>query len=108
MRASFSGEKYSCHEMEFNGGSFYTDCPNKTWDLNFFIELSNILMSLRLTDIFIANDCFLNMSDLSIAFVKKQLKYFYVPRVGARMDILQELINTRINNLIFKGFINEL
>ena len=79
MRASFSGEKYSCHEMEFNGGSFYSDCPNKTWNLNFFIELSNILMSLRLTDIFIANDCFLNMSDLSIAFVKKQLKYFLCP-----------------------------
>ena len=47
----------------------------------------------------IANDCFVNPSDLSKMFVKKQMKYFKVPLDHAwKVPILQELINTRTNN----------
>ena len=53
----------------------------------------------------IANDCFVNLSDLSKMLLKKQMKYFDVPLDHAwKVPILQELLNTRMNNLYIKGF----
>ena len=53
----------------------------------------------------IANDCFVNLSDLSKMLVKKQMKYFDVPLDHAcKVPILQELLNTRTNNLYVEGF----
>ena len=55
----------------------------------------------------IANDCFVNLSDLSKMLVKKQMKYFDVPLDHAwKVPVLQELLNTRTNNLYVKGFDN--
>ena len=46
----------------------------------------------------IANDCFLNLSDLSKMLVKKQMKYFDVPLDHAwKVPVLQEFLNTRTN-----------
>ena len=54
---------------------------------------------------YIANDCFVNLSDLSKMLVKKQMKYFDVPLDHAwKVPILQELLNTRMNNLYVEGF----
>jgi len=53
----------------------------------------------------IANDCSVNPSDLSKMLVKKQLKYFDVPLEHAwKVQVLQELLNTRMNNLYVEGF----
>ena len=46
----------------------------------------------------IANDCSVNLSDLSKMLVKKQMKYFDVP-----LDH-EELLNTRTNNVYVEGF----
>jgi len=48
----------------------------------------------------IANYCFVNLSDLNKMLVKKQMKYFDVPLGHSwKVPILQELLNTRMNNL---------
>ena len=50
----------------------------------------------------IANDCYVNLSDLSKMLVKKQMKYFDVPLTldhAWKVPVLQELLNTRMNNL---------
>ena len=48
----------------------------------------------------IANDCFVNPSNLSKMLVKKQIKYFDVPLEHEwKSPVLQELLNTRTNNL---------
>ena len=53
----------------------------------------------------IANYCFVNFSDLSKMLVKKQMKYFDVPLDHAWIvPVLQELLNTRTNNLYVEGF----
>ena len=53
----------------------------------------------------IANDCSVNPSDLSKMLVKKQMKYFYVPLEHEwKVPVLQELLNTRMNNLYVEGF----
>ena len=46
----------------------------------------------------IANDCSVNLSDLSKMLVKKQMKYFDVP-----LDH-EELLNTRTDNVYVEGF----
>ena len=52
----------------------------------------------------IANDCSVNPSDLSKMLVKKQMKYFDVPLDHAwKVPVLQELLNTRMNNLYVEG-----
>ena len=44
-------------------------------------------------------------SDLSLMLVKKQMKYFDVPLEHAwTVSVLQELLNTRMNNLYVEGF----
>ena len=54
---------------------------------------------------FIANDCFVKITDLSEILVKKQMKYFDVPLDHAwKVSILQELLKTRLNNLYAEGF----
>ena len=54
---------------------------------------------------FIANDCFVKITDLSEILVKKQMKYFDVPLDHAwKVSILQELLKTRLNNLYVEGF----
>ena len=51
-----------------------------------------------------ANDCSVNLSDLSKMLVKKQMQYFDVPLDQAwKVSILQELLNTRMNNLYVGG-----
>ena len=46
----------------------------------------------------IANECFVNLSDLSKMLVKKNIKYFDVPLEHAwKAPILQELLDTRMN-----------
>ena len=53
----------------------------------------------------IANDCSVNPSDLSKMLVQKQMKYFDVPLEHAwKVPVLQELLNTRMNNLNVEGF----
>jgi len=53
----------------------------------------------------IANDCSVNPSDLSNMLVKKQMKYFEVPLKHAwKVPVLQELLNTRMNDLNVEGF----
>ena len=53
----------------------------------------------------IANDCSVNLSDLSKMLVKKQLKHFDVTLAHAwKVPVLQELLNTRMNNLYVEGF----
>jgi len=55
----------------------------------------------------IANDCYVNLSDLSKMLVKKQMKYFDVPLTldhAWKVPVLQELLNTRTNNLHVEGF----
>ena len=53
----------------------------------------------------IANDCSVNPSDLSKMLVKKQMKYFDVPlKHEWKVPVLQELLNTRMNNLYVEGF----
>ena len=53
----------------------------------------------------IANDCSVNPSDLCKMLVKKQMKYFDVPLEYAwKVQVLQELLNTRTNNLYVEGF----
>ena len=50
-------------------------------------------------------DCSVNLSDLSKMLVKKQMKYFDVPLEHAwKASVLQELLNTRMNNLYVEGF----
>ena len=52
----------------------------------------------------IANDCSVNLSDLS-KIVKKQMKYFNVPLDHAwKVPVLQEFFNTRTINLYVEGF----
>ena len=47
-----------------------------------------------------ANDCSVNLSNLSKMLVKKQMQYFDVPLDHAwKVPILQELLNTRTNML---------
>ena len=49
----------------------------------------------------------MNLSDLSKMLVKKQMKHFDVPLDHAwKVPILQELLNTRMNNLYVEGFDN--
>ena len=46
-----------------------------------------------------------NLSDLCKMLVKKQMKYFDVPLEHAwTVPVLQELLNTRMNNLYVEGF----
>jgi len=46
----------------------------------------------------IANDCFVNPSNLSKMLVKKQMKYFDVPLEHQwKVPVLQELLSTRMN-----------
>ena len=53
----------------------------------------------------IANDCFINLSNLSKILVKKEMNYFDVALDHAwKVPILQELLNTRKNNLYVEGF----
>jgi len=53
----------------------------------------------------IANDCSVNPSDLSKMLVKKQIKYFDIPSDHAwKVPVLQELLNTRTNNLYVEEF----
>ena len=53
----------------------------------------------------IANACSVNPSDLCKMLVKKQIKYFDVPLEHAwKVPVLQELLNTRMNNLYVEGF----
>ena len=53
----------------------------------------------------IANDCSVNPSDLSKILVKKQMKYFDVPLEHEwKVPVLQEFLNTRMNNLYVEGF----
>ena len=53
----------------------------------------------------IANDCSVNPSDLSKMLVKKQIKYIDVLLDHAwKVLVLQELLNTRTNNLYAEGF----
>ena len=53
----------------------------------------------------IANDCSVNLSNLSKMLVKKQMKYFDVPLEHKwKVPVLQELLNTRVNNLFVEGF----
>ena len=53
----------------------------------------------------IANDCSVNLSDLSKMLVKKQMKYADVPLDHAwKVPVLQEHLNTRTNNLHVEGF----
>ena len=53
----------------------------------------------------IGNDCSVNPSDLSKMLVEKQMKYFDVPLENEwKVPVLQELLNTRINNLYVEGF----
>ena len=56
----------------------------------------------------IANDCFVNLSDLSKMLVQKQIKYFDFPFLPLghawKVPSLQDLLNTRINNLYVEGF----
>ena len=53
----------------------------------------------------IANDCSVDPSDLSKMLVKKQMKYFDVPLEHEwKVQVLQELLNTRMNNLYVEGF----
>ena len=53
----------------------------------------------------IANDCSVNLSDLSKMLVKKQMKYFDVPLDHAwKFPVLQELLSTRTNNLYVEEF----
>ena len=53
----------------------------------------------------IANDCFVNLSDLSWMLVKKQMKYFTVPLEHVwKVPVLQVLLNTRMNNLYVERF----
>ena len=53
----------------------------------------------------IANDCSVNLSDVSKMLVKKQMKYFDVPLDYAwKVPVLQELLITRTNNLCIEGF----
>ena len=48
----------------------------------------------------IANDCSVNLSDLSKMLVKKLMKYFDVPLDHAwKVPVLQDLLNTRAKNL---------
>ena len=54
----------------------------------------------------IANDCSVNPSDLSKMLVKKQMKCSDVPLEHAcawKVPVLQELLNTRMNNLYVEG-----
>ena len=52
-----------------------------------------------------ANDCSVNPSDPSKMLVRKQMNYFYVPLEHAwKVSVLQELLNTRTNNLYVEGF----
>ena len=60
--------------------------------------LSNLCKNANLFSI--ANDCSVNPSDLSKMLVKKQMKYFDVPLDHTwKVPVLQELLNTRTNNL---------
>ena len=53
----------------------------------------------------IANYCSVNPLDLSKMFVKKQIKYFDVPLEHEwKVLVLQDFLNTRINNLYVEGF----
>ena len=53
----------------------------------------------------IANDCSVNLSDFGKMLVKKQMKYFDVPLEHAwKVPVLQELLNTRMNNLFVEGY----
>ena len=46
-----------------------------------------------------------NLSDLSKMLVKKQMKYIDVPLEHTwKVPVLQELLNTKMNNLYFEGF----
>ena len=51
----------------------------------------------------IANDSSVNPSDLSKMLAKKQMKYFHVPL--EHVPVLQELLNTRMNNLYVMLFL---
>ena len=52
-----------------------------------------------------SRDCSVNLSDLSKMLFKKQMKYFDVPLEHEwKVSVLQELLNTRMNNLYVEGF----
>ena len=75
--------------------------------LDFFLIYVKMTSTQFLAEIFfsIANDCSVNLSDFSKMLVKKQMKYFDVPLDHAwKVPVLQELLNTRMNNLYVEGF----
>ena len=67
-------------------------------DLNITTVLGRKLFSIE-------KDSSVNPSDLSKMLVKKQMKYFDVPLEHPwKVPVLQELLNTRTNNLYLEGF----
>ena len=74
--------------------------------LDFFLIYAKMTSTVLDRNLFsIANDCFVNLSDLSKMLVKKQLKYLDVPLEHAwKVPVLQELLNTRMNNLYVEGY----
>ena len=53
----------------------------------------------------IANDCSVNLSDLSKMLVKKKNEICWCPIGPAwKVPVLQELLSTRMNNLYVEGF----
>ena len=70
------------------------------------MEVANDLSTVLGRNFFcLANDCSVNPFDLSKMLVKKQIKYFDVPLEHVwKVPVLQELLNTRMNNLYVEGF----
>ena len=70
---------------------------------NLYIDDLNTVLGRNLFSI--ANDSSVNPSDLSKILVKKQIKYVYVPLEHEwKVPVLQDLLNTRMNNLYVEGF----
>ena len=82
--------------------SFYeTIEASSSFALDFFLIYAKMTLTQFLAEILfsIANDYSVTLSDLSEMLVKKQIKYFDVPYIGQKVPVLQELFNTRMNNL---------
>ena len=81
-------------------------CLSMTYCIRFLSNLfKNDLNTVLGRNLFsIANDCSVNLSDLSKMIVKKKIKYFDVPLEHEwKVPILQELLSTRMNNLYVEG-----
>ena len=80
---------------------------NHTISIRFISNLcKNVLNPVLGRNLFyIENDCSVNPSDPSKMLVRKQMNYFYVPLEHAwKVSVLQELLNTRMNNIYVEGF----